>query len=67
VLFRSHERSHAAPTGATSGESLDGDLPWILLGVGGGVVMLGVVIGVAVGVSSSNQSPTFDAPVVIGW
>lgn len=66
VLASSERRSQTAPGGATGGSALDRDLPWILVGVGGAVIVLGVVIGVAVAASGSS-SASFDAPVVIGW
>lgn len=54
----------ARPSGGSSAGSSD-ELPWILVGVGGGLVVVGVVIGIVVAASSSG--PRFDAPVVIGW
>lgn len=67
IVLASSSHGERATVGPSEGEGsrLDRDLPWILLGVGAALLVGGVVIGVVVG--TSNATPTFGGPVVIGW
>ncbi|GAB4201650.1 MAG: hypothetical protein OHK0013_13950 [Sandaracinaceae bacterium] len=51
--------------GAQAG--IDEQTLWVVLGVGGGVVLTALVVGIAVAASSGDRDATFAAPVVIGF
>jgi hypothetical protein len=57
--------SGGAGGGARAG--IDDQTLWIVLGVGGGVVLTALVVGIAVAASSGGADATFSAPVVIGF
>jgi hypothetical protein len=56
------------PAGGIGGSgSRDDSTLWIVVGIGGGVVLTALIVGIAVAASSGPSDATFGAPVVIGF